>query len=95
MLFRSHNSLLDGLTGAIGKQIVLRRRGNKTYASKYPDMSGIKPSKDQKKKRNAFAEAVKYAQSIIQDPAKKSAYKVKKGKTVYHTAIKDFMRGNV
>ena len=88
-------SLLDGLTGAIGKQLVLRRRGNKTFASKYPDMSGIKPSKGQKKKRGKFAAAVKFAQSIIRDPVKKSAYKVKKGKTVYHTAIKDFMKGNV
>ncbi len=95
MAFISPGSLLDGLTGAIGKQIVLRKRGNKTFASKYPDMSGIKPSKAQKKRRRTFAEAVKFAQSIIRDPAKKSAYKVKKGKAAYHTAIKDFMKGNV
>jgi hypothetical protein len=89
---RTNSILHDNLKGAIGKQIVFRVRGGKTFASKYPDMSRVKPSPKQRAEKSKFAEAVKYAQSIINDPAKKAAYKVKKGKTVYHTAIKDYLK---
>jgi hypothetical protein len=82
------------LRGAIGKQIVFRVRDGKIFASKYPDMSRVKPSPKQKKEKKRFAAAVKYAQSIINDPAKKAAYKVKRGKTVYHTAIKDYLKNH-
>lgn len=91
---RGDNSvLLHQVRGQIGKQIVVKRFGNKTVITAYPDMSGIKPSKLQKQKRKLFADAVAYAQAINNDPAKKVLYKkrVKKGQTVYHYAIKEFL----
>jgi hypothetical protein len=85
--------LLHTLRGAIGKQIVVKQYGNKTVITAYPDMSRVKPSKLQKQKRKQFAAAIKYAQSIIDDPSKKAAYakKLKKGARVYNAAIKEFL----
>jgi hypothetical protein len=89
---RANNALTLGMTGTIAKQIVYRTRGRKTFASKYPDMSNVKPSEEQLKYKFIFGEAVRYAQGIIRDPKKKAVYKVKKGASVYHTAIRNFMR---
>ena len=88
------NILLHQLRGQIGKQFVVKQYGTKTVVTAYPDMSNIKPSKGQKQKRTAFAEAVAYAQAIINDPEKKALYKgkVKKRQTVYHYAIKEFLK---
>jgi hypothetical protein len=48
------NALLKGFSGAIGKQIVVKQYGDKTVISKYPDMSGVKASPNQKKRRSVF-----------------------------------------
>ena len=63
--------------------------------TKYPDMSRVKPSQQQKEKRKTFAEAVAYARAINNDPKQKAAYlkKVKKGESVYHFALKEFLSG--
>lgn len=91
---RSRNLLLRNVQGQIGKELVVKKYGKKTVITKYPDMSGIKPSKLQKVKRSRFAEAVAYAQNILHNPALKAQYaaKVKKGQSVYHYAIKEFLR---
>ncbi|MEO8404910.1 MAG: hypothetical protein ABI480_09950 [Chitinophagaceae bacterium] len=89
-----NNDLLDGAQGAVGKQLVFRERGGQTFVSKYPDMSNVKPSEKQLKEKGRFGDAVRFAQGIINDPVKKANYKVKKGKSVYHTAIKDYMAEN-
>jgi hypothetical protein len=85
--------LLHNLRGQIGKQMVVKQYGRKTVVTKYPDMSKVKPSKLQKAKRNDFAEAVAYAQSILHDSVKKKAYakKLKKGVSVYQAAIREWM----
>ena len=89
----TRNLLTADLRGAIGKQVVFRVRNGKTFASKYPDMSGVKPSKKQLKEKGRFAKAVAFAQSIISDPAKKAAYKVKKkGQTVFNAAVSDYRK---
>ena len=92
----SNSFLLQGTSGAIGKQVVAKHYGKRTVLSKYPDMSGIKPSKAQKAKRSLFAKAVAYAQKINNSASLKEAYKkkVKKGKTVYHTAIKEYLKNH-
>lgn len=88
----SKNVITTDLQGAIGKQVVFRVRNGKTFASKYPDMSRVKPSKKQLREKGRFAKAVAFAQSIIKDPAKKAAYKVKKGQSVFNAAVSDYMR---
>jgi hypothetical protein len=81
----------EGKRGTIGKQIVFRNRGDKTFVSKYPDMSEVKLSVLQLDANDRFAAAVRFAQDIIHDPVKKANYPVPKGKTVYHTAIRDYL----
>lgn len=82
---------MEGTRGAFGKQIVYRVIGGKTFSSKYPDMSRVKPSAKQLAEKSKFADAVRFAQSIIHDPVRKAAYPVEKGKSVFHTAIKDYL----
>ncbi|HVT86539.1 MAG TPA: hypothetical protein VHD35_15145 [Chitinophagaceae bacterium] len=88
------NILLHQVRGQIGKQIVVKRYGNKTVITAYPDMSKVKPSKKQKAKRKLFADAVSYAKKINNDPEKKALYKkkLKKGQTVYNYAIKEYLK---
>jgi len=74
------------------KKFVIRRRKGKYFLSKYPDMSNVKPSPLQMQGKSRFAQAVKYAQEIVKDPVRKAAYKAHPGSTVYHSAIKDYMR---
>ena len=92
---RSNSSvLLHQIKGQIGKQFVVKRYGTKAVITAFPDMSKVKPSKLQKAKRKVFANAVAYAQAINSNPVKKALYKkkIKKGQTVYHYAIKEYLR---
>ncbi|MCF6403049.1 hypothetical protein L3C95_09205 [Chitinophaga filiformis] len=94
---RTNNHLWNGLKtsrGKLGKDFVLKKRGDKTFISKYPDMSNVVPSALQLAYKDRFMHAVAYAKSIISDPAKKVAYKVRPGSTVYHSAIKDYLENN-
>lgn len=80
-----------GTSGTISKQIVFKQYEDKTVITKYPDMSHVIPTALQLKEKSKFAEAVKFAQEIIRDPIKKANYPVQKGKTVFQTAIKDYL----
>lgn len=94
---RNDNFLLKGISGQLGKEIVVKLYGKKSVITKYPDMSNIKPSKLQCKGRSKFAEVVVYAQNIIRNPELKAMYRAKlpkKAKSIYHYAIKEYMRNN-
>jgi len=80
-----------GTRGSISKTIVFKQYGDKTVVTKYPDMTGIEKTPAQINVRNKFTEAVQFAREIIRDPVKKASYPVQDGRSVYHTAIKDFM----
>lgn len=90
---RSKNIILKGMSGAVGKQLVVKQYAYGTVVTRYPDMSGIKPSKQQKQGRSAFRDAVAYAKAILRNPTKKAAYAkgLKKDETVYHAAIKEYL----
>lgn len=92
---RSRSNLITrGLKGQLGKELVFKQYGRKTVVSRYPDMSHIQPSVLQQQKRSRFAEAVAYARRINNDPVLKAEYrqKVKKGQTVYHYALQEFLK---
>jgi len=80
-----------GTSGTVSKSLVFKNYEDKTVLSKYPDMTQIKRTDNQVTLQNRFKEAVRFAKEIISDPIKKATYPVAKGKTVYHTAIKDFL----
>ena len=91
------NLLLQGFSGAIGKQIVVKRYGDKIVITKFPDMSSVKTSANQKLRRSVFTEAVAYAKAIIRDPKKKAAYQkqLKKGQRVYQAAVSEYMKKHI
>ena len=94
MATTKNNPLLQNLHGKIAGQLVIKQYGDKTVVSKYPDMSKVKASVKQKGNRSVFKEAVAYARTIITDPLKKKAYadKVQTGESVYHFALKEYLR---
>lgn len=94
---RTKNPLFAGAKMARGKiapGFILKTRGEKAFISKCPDMSNVVPSELQLEYKDRFRAAVEYAKSIVSDPHKKATYKVRKGSTVYHSAIKDYLENN-
>ncbi|MCU7548581.1 hypothetical protein OCK74_05605 [Chitinophagaceae bacterium LB-8] len=95
--------LLGILRGSIGKCFVVKHyRANKkkkwkkrTIVTRYPDMSGVVASEQQRECRNLFKEAVVYAQWILSDAERKEAFRKtlprKKRKHVYQAAIRLYM----
>lgn len=88
---RVNNPLLQGTSGSIGKTFVLKTTKTGTFSAKHPDMSAVTPSKNQTRGRQRFAEAVKFAKSVMNDPEKKAKYNVRRGSTLYHTVIKEYL----
>lgn len=93
-----NNIITDGYSGAIGKKVVLKRINGETFACKYPDMSRVKYNKKQVGYQNLFAKAVAHARAVMNDPIKREEYaqkihndKRKRGTSVYHSALKEFM----
>ena len=74
--------------------IVIKKYGDKTVVSKYPDMSNIIASSAQKQKRNRFAEAVSYAKTINNSVILRNDFLKRVGdvKSVYQSALKDFLQ---
>ncbi len=81
------------IRGGIGKQVVIKHTAWGIIMTKFPDMSGIIASTQQRKCRDLFAEAVAYAKTVIADPALKAAWqkKIRRRNGVYNKAIKAFM----
>lgn len=74
--------------------LVIKKYGDKTVVSKYPDMSNIIPSGSQKEKRNRFAEAVAYAKTINNSTVLRNDFLRRVGtvKSVYQSALKEFLQ---
>jgi hypothetical protein len=92
---KHNNLLLRGVSGKIGN-VVLKHTSHGDFISKYPDMSGVVPSANQKTQRSRFQCAVDYAKKILADPERKGEYlkKLRPGRTVYHTAIAEYLANN-
>lgn len=90
---RTDNPLLKNTSGKIGNTIVVKQYSYGTVISAMPDMRRVKKSELQQLKQNWFKDAVAYAQTILRDPKKKAAYakNTQEGKTVYHTAIREYL----
>ena len=74
--------------------IVIKKYGDKTVVSKYPDMSNIIPSDSQKEKRSRFADAVSYAKTINSSEILRTDFLKRLGsvKSVYQSALKEFLQ---
>src|SRR5882757_8979983 len=97
MAISTNNIIIEGLSGLLGQQLCFknyRRRGT-TVVSKKPNMDNVVPSEKQLQEKSRFGDAIRFAQSILRDPAKKAAYKTEEGRSVYHTAITDYLAGKI
>ena len=83
----------EELKELVGKTMVVKQYAYGTVVTKFPDMSRIKLTADQKQKNQRFKEAVVYAQTVLNDAEKRAACqkKVKPGQTVYHFAIREYL----
>ena len=74
--------------------IVIKKYGDKTVVSKYPDMSNIIASGAQREKRNRFAEAFCYAKTINSSKILRNDFLKRVGevKSVYQSALKEFLQ---
>lgn len=88
------DSSIFKISGAIGKQIVIKQYKDGQVITKFPDMSKIIASAGQRNCRNLFKEAVAFARTINNDPEKKQAYleKIQKNQTVFNAAISEYMK---
>jgi hypothetical protein len=88
------NSSVAEIRGAVGG-IVYKRHGNRTIASKYPDMSGIKRSPKQKLQIARMTRAALFYHKIQRSPALQQHYTAlanAAGITLYRLATREYMR---
>lgn len=86
---------MQGMSGTLST-ILLKQYSYGTVISKRPDRSKVKLSPLQKKTNKKFKEAVAFAKSVLQDEAKKKAYKkkLKRNQTIYHAALADYLKNH-
>lgn len=93
MAIVDNNIITEGLKGKLGKMLVFRQRKGKTVVSAMPQKTDTPPSPSQETRRTKFKQAVKYAQSVIQNPAESAWYTARLGdhQSVYHAALSDYL----
>jgi hypothetical protein len=67
------NALVDGVSGKVGRKIVLRQRGGRTLLSTRPD-TVAEPTEKQLQHRERFRLAARYARGILLNPVAKAEY---------------------
>ena len=92
-----NNVLTRFSSGAIGKQLVLRNRGTKSFLSNRPKIKKGKRklSARQAEVRKRFQHSAKYARGIMSDPELRLEYEaaVTSGQTAYNVAFADAFLG--
>ncbi len=95
MALLAANSVLQGLTGMIGNQLVFRKHGDKTVVSKKPYRCRKRTSELQQLYLTKFKEASKYARTLLRDPDKYEHYtklaKKHKKHSAYNLVISEYM----
>jgi hypothetical protein len=86
------NYVVQGCSGRVGTQLVIKIINGKTHLTKYPDRSKVTYTKEQIEYRKVFAEAAKFASEIMSDPDKRSSYPRQGRQSIYHCALSDFMK---
>ena len=94
MAKNNNNIVINNISGSIGKQIVIKKFKAGTIVTKFPDMSNIIPTEEQKKKRTKFADAVAFAKQINNNPAEHKKWKkdYPNAMSVFQAAISWYMK---
>ena len=79
--------------GAIGKEYVIKHYKYGVIKTKYPDMTRIIASVQQRKCRDLFKDAVAYAKEVIADAERKRQWqkRIRRRNGVYNEAVKYYM----
>ncbi len=89
------NALIDGVSGKVGKKLVLRQRGGRTLLASRPQLSGIISDK-QMAQRERFRKAAQFARATLLKPALKAEYEAMvKGEefmNAFTAAIADYLK---
>jgi hypothetical protein len=92
-------SLYRMIQGAISKKVVIKHYKNRIVVTKIPDMTRITPSERQRRQRDLFQKAVRYAQWILGNEQRKQAYKntlpKKKRNWLYQAAISQYSKSSI
>lgn len=89
----TNHPFLRNYKGSIDKTVVVKQYDKHTVLTSYPDRSKVEYTEDQRVHHSSFADAVAFAQSIINDPVKKAEYSklLPKGKRLYNAAIQEYL----
>ncbi|WP_276373605.1 hypothetical protein [Chryseolinea sp. H1M3-3] len=89
------NALLEGVSGKVGSNLVLRKRGKRTILATNGERTGVLTEK-QKVVRERFKNAATYAKSALRNPEIKAVYEAAaKGDefmTAFTVAVRDYLR---
>ena len=88
----SNNPIMQGVRGAINKQIVFRNVNGKQIISGYPDMSGVKRSRAQKKQNNRLKLVNPIIKAIKANPEQRNAALLRLNVTsnkLHHALLKE------
>ena len=85
--------LLTWITGKVGKEFVIKHYKYGVVKTKFPDMTKIIASAQQRKCRNLFKDAVAFAKTVYADPIRKKQYwdKAMNKGHVFNYIIKQYM----
>lgn len=94
---QSRNSIMRGMSGSLGEELVFRQRAGKTVVCLPPVPREDNPTEEQLTIRSKFHEASRYAKTAIANPTLKAQYKAKAelGTSAYNVAFADFFRAPV
>lgn len=92
------DSFMEGVSGAIGKQIVFKRYHGKTVVSKMPDMSKRVLSEKQLEQNERMRVATIYAKYIYKTEEGKIIARIRlklpAHKSLFHALVKEFLDQN-
>lgn len=91
---QKNNSIMRGISGALGKELIFRQRAGQTIVSLPPAPRADAPTEKQMAVRDRFRKAVRYARAVIADPTLKAIYqaRAKPGSSAFNTAITEYLQ---
>jgi hypothetical protein len=90
----SNNPIMQGVRGAINKQIVFRIVNHRQIVSAYPDMDGVKRTAKQKKQSNRLIKANEIIAAIKSDPITRDAAQLRlnvPSNRLHHALLQDVL----
>ena len=97
MAVAEKDSILKGLKGKLGKELIVKQCRGKIIVTAYPDMTRVVWSELQGFQRAKMSDAVAYAKQIIADRVKKAAIQqlAPEGQSAYHFLVSEYMLGRI